>query len=176
MFICKKKYGSDTTEEDRASGVFFEMDTNCWIPDRSCSSQPIPKAFPDAAVPFARKRQQMSQYVKLQGVPNTNTPDFLSGGYMCGPDCVPMAPEHCLTCSSLSSSYQFLDDGVFVLRTYYGAVVRKRCAAICVCGHIYKWNPADEFIHAIKDNSEGGKLLFLYYKQIAFILFTFRLI
>ena len=146
----------DATGEDRAAGVFFEMEKNSWVPETSCSSHPIPKAFPDAAVPFARMRQQMSLYVKHQRVPNMNTPEFLSGGYMCGPDCNPMTPENCFTCSSPPSCH-LQDDGVFVLRTYYGAVVRKRWVATCVCGHVYKWNPADEYIHAIKDNTEGGK-------------------
>jgi hypothetical protein len=137
--------------------VSFNIEKNIWIPDESCSSSPIPKTFPDAAIPFARVRQQMTLYVRQKRTSeNFSVPDFLDGGYMSGPDCIPLVPESCPTCSNMLTNVQFLDDGIFVLRTYYGAVLRRRLVVTCVCGHTYKWNPTDEFIHAIKDNTEGG--------------------
>ncbi len=146
-------YTVDGTGNSKASGVMFEMEKNCWVPDSSCTSEPIPKAFPEAAAAYARHRQQMSLYVSN----DNNNPIFLSGGYMSGPDCIPLTPLACTSCSAPTSTSTVLqDNGVFVLRTYYGAVLRRRYSRYCACGHVYPWNPADEYIHAIKNNTEGG--------------------
>jgi hypothetical protein len=85
-----------------------------------------------------------------------NKPIFISG-FMIGPDCLPLLPSTCSACASTESLNQVQDDGLFVLRTYYGGVLRKKLCAICSCGAKYKWEPSSEYIHCIKDDTEGGE-------------------
>jgi hypothetical protein len=61
------------------------------------------------------------------------------------------------------------EDGVFTLRTYYGAVLRRKFSRICVCGAKYAWNPSDEYIHTIKQGTEGGICNIRYYQYITVV-------
>ena len=82
-------------------------------------------------------------------------PFISDGGFMLGSDCVPSPCSSC-ACGSLLTDSVLEDDGHFIMRTYAGAVLRKRKALVCKCGNKLSWNPTAEYIHTIYHGTEGG--------------------
>lgn len=144
------KHGSNIKP---AVGVHFSMEHNSWMPSQGCLSTNIPVSLPSDAQKFVLTRQNCSDVRYL----NSGIPYVSPEGYMLGPDCMPQtAGMACPQCSRSLQTAQLLDDGLFVLRTYMGAVLRKKKVSKCLCGWLAKWDPNSEFIYTIRNNSEGG--------------------
>ena len=136
-----------------AVGVHFSMQYNSWMPSQGCLKTNIPVSLPSAAQKFVLTRQNCSDVRHLpSGIPYVS-PE----GYMLGPDCIPTTTaELCPQCSTALQTAHLLDDGIFVLRTYMGAVLRRKKTIKCQCGWLAKWDPNTEFIYTIRSDSEGG--------------------
>jgi hypothetical protein len=146
-----------TLGDSATAGARFDESSNCWTPSADCSCTPLPGTLPDAATQYVRVRHQCLdvRYITIEG---RSAPEFLPGGLMIGPDCVPKqhANSVCSICSRNWKDAQLVDDGPFILRTKFGPVLRRKIKLICSCSKEYRWNPSDEFIHTIKNNAEGG--------------------
>ena len=151
----------ETSDESAgADGIFFDVDLNSWVGKADVCQNPIPRDFPESAASYALNRAICSSVQRES--PSVESAPVLFDGYMIGAECLPRPTELCICGRSGKEAVQY-DDGVFVLRTYLGAVKRQKRKAVCVCGHTLHWNPGDEFIHTINNGTEGGDSLILYF-------------
>ena len=126
------------------------------MPSQGCLNTNIPISIPIEAQPYVLARQTCSDVQHL----SSGEPFISVEGYMLGHDCTPNSDafkSNCAQCSGPLTDGTLVDDGVFVLRTYMGAVLRPKKALKCSCGNLLKWNPSEEYIHTIRNNCEGGK-------------------
>ncbi len=156
LVITGDAEGQDSACDHSTSGATFCLNENCWVPSKSCSNTPLPPELPCEASPFVIVRQQCSD-VAYHCVGGRAVPELGVGGFMKGPDCEPTPTTPlCSTCGSPWRSAERCDDGHFILRTNMGAVLRRKRKLVCACGNTSEWQPASEYIHTIRDSTEGG--------------------
>lgn len=140
----------------------FDEALNCWVPRDDCGQHPLPNSLPPEAAVFVRNRQQLRD-VRVHDIEGMATPYVSESGFMEGPQCIPRIPnDSCRACGNDWKASTSTSDGMFLLRTYGGAVIREKRALVCACGERVKWRPAEEFIHTIRNETEGGKCNWFY--------------
>lgn len=145
----------DVTISGHTSGAFFSPSENTWMPISSCCQHPIPEEFPTTASETVRRREACKVVSVDQ---QSGLPKIDRDGFMIGDDCIPAFDDTCVCdCGRRWADAVFEECGHFIMRTYFGAVLRVKKKAICACGQERLWNPASEFVHTIDNDSEGGE-------------------
>ena len=77
---------------------------------------------------------------------------------MIGPDCSPNISNNgtCVQCQRPWSEARTEGDGQFIQRTYLGAVLRLKYRLVCACSALLTWNPSSEYLHTIRNETQGG--------------------
>jgi hypothetical protein len=141
---------------DNADGVHFDISRNSWVPRDDCGQHILPALLPPEAAPFVCNRQLLRD-VRLQDNSGILTPYVSESGFLEGPDCIPrISQQNFPSCGSCWGVTNLIPSGIFILRTYGGAVIRQKRALVCACGETVSWRPEDEYIHTIRNQSEGG--------------------
>ena len=145
----------DTESRGHIAGAYFNCDKNTWIPVSTCAQHFIPDSLPEEANEYVRRRASCSDV--LYEDEEKTVPQVSHDGFMIGRDCLPTLGNIICSCGRAWTEATLVSDGHFVLRTYLGAVVRKKKKALCACGLENHWNPASEYVHTIDSDSERGK-------------------
>ena len=145
----------EESQNSKADGVYFNKQANTWFPDAEMCQIPIPREFPDEAMPWALRRATCSDVQQSYNGSETY-PYLTDDGYMIGKPCMPVPFDQRCSCGHLWKEATPHSDGLFVLRTYLGAVKREKYTLKCNCDEELKWDPGHEFIHTINSDTEGG--------------------
>ena len=138
-------------------GLDFDFDASSYRPTRSHSQNPIPRELTDSMMEFVRRRQQIC----------FNAESINEYGHFNGHMLLPSDDGTCSVCGknwNMAAVTNSLKK--FILRTLNGSMLQDIGFLICDCNNKKLWDPADEAIHTIDDDSEGGTLNF------SFLLFS----